>query len=115
MTLLSDNKKIGKHKIEGIGDDFLPELVDTNIIDEVILIDDDDAINMSRRLASEVGLGVGISSGANMLASALSNYDNIATIFADDMKKYLSTDLTKIKENKKYLSDKIEFISIECL
>jgi len=115
MTLLSNNKVIGKHKIEGIGDDFLPDIIDTSFIDSTLTIEDFDAINMSRRLSHELGLGVGISSGANMLASALQPYTNIATIFADDMKKYLSTDLTKEKEDKEYLSDIIEFISIESI
>ena len=115
MTLLSKNKVIGKHKIEGIGDDFLPDIIDTNFIDNNVTINDFDAINMARRLSRELGLGVGISSGANMLASAISPYENIVTIFADDMKKYLSTELTKEKEDGIYLSDKIEFLSIENL
>ena len=115
MTLLSENKVTGKHKIEGIGDDFLPDIIDTKFIDNTIVINDYDAINMSRRLSSELGLGVGISSGANMLASALQPHTNIVTIFADDLKKYLSTDLSRNKEDKEYLSDKIEFVSIESL
>jgi cysteine synthase A len=115
MTLLSENKVIGKHKIEGIGDDFLPDIIDKTLIDDTITIDDFDAINMSRRLSRELGLGVGISSGANMLASALQPYTNIVTIFSDDMKKYISTDLTKEKKDRTYLSDKIEFASIESL
>ncbi len=58
MPMLSGGRVLGNHKIEGIGDEFIPELVDTKAIDEVILINDDDAINMSRRLAKELGLGV---------------------------------------------------------
>ena len=71
MPLISQNKVIGQHKIEGIGDDFVPDLVDKDFIDEIILVNDEDAINMSRRLAKELGLGVGISSGANLIASIL--------------------------------------------
>ncbi len=58
MPMISKGKIYGQHKIEGIGDDFVPELVDRSAIDEVILINDDDAINMSRKLAKQLGLGV---------------------------------------------------------
>ena len=49
--LISGGKIIGPHKIEGIGDDFIPKLVDKNLIDKVILIDDEDAIQMARRVS----------------------------------------------------------------
>ncbi len=114
MPLLSEGKIIGPHKIEGIGDDFIPKLVDKNIIDEVISIDDEDAINMSRILSQKFGLGVGISSGANFLAGVLSKIDNLVTVFADDSKKYLSTDLIKpINNEKNLISNNIKIISIE--
>ena len=71
MPIMSKGKIIGNHKIEGIGDDFIPELVDRTAIDDIKLVNDNDAINMSRRLANELGLGVGISSGANIIASIL--------------------------------------------
>ena len=115
MTLLSENKKIGSHKIEGIGDDFIPDLVDKKVIDKVITISDEEAINMTKRLARELGIGVGISSGANFLASVLTGYENTVTIFADDIKKYLTTDLVLDSENKDYISDKIKFIDIEVI
>lgn len=114
MPLLSGGKIIGDHKIEGIGDEFIPKLVDFNLIDKVISINDLDAINMSRILASELGLGVGISSGANFLASVLSGGKNVVTVFPDDLKKYLSTDLSKdIDNNKELLSNKIELLGFE--
>lgn len=114
MPLLSEGIIIGPHKIEGIGDDFIPKLVDKNIIDEVISIDDEDAINMSRILSQKFGLGVGISSGANFLAGVLSKIDNLVTVFADDSKKYLSTDLIKpINNDKNLISNNIKIISIE--
>lgn len=69
MQRMSKWKIIGNHKIEVIGDDFIPELVDRTAIDDIKLVNDNDAINMSRRLANELGLGVGISSGANIIAS----------------------------------------------
>lgn len=116
MPLLSGKEIIGNHKIEGIGDDFIPSLVDSKRIDKVVLINDDDAINMSRLLAKNLGLGVGISSGANFLASVLAGGKCVATIFADDFKKYLSTDLAKeIDDNPKFLSNQIELIGIEVL
>ena len=116
MPLLSGKEIIGNHKIEGIGDDFIPSLVDSKRIDKVVLINDDDAINMSRLLAKNLGLGVGISSGANFLASVLAGGKCVATVFADDFKKYLSTDLAKeIEDNPKFLSNQIELIGIEVL
>lgn len=116
MPLLSDNKIIGPHKIEGIGDDFIPSLVDRNIIDDIIKINDRDAINMSRMLALEFGLGVGISSGANLLAGIISGIDNIVTVFADDAKKYLSTDLIgDIDNSEELISNKVKLLNIEVI
>lgn len=117
MPLLSKNQIIGNHKIEGIGDDFIPKIVDKEKIDKVILINDEDAINMSRKIATELGIGVGISSGANMIASVLAkeeNEGNIVTVFPDDNKKYLSTELSKpIDKNEEFISNKIELLDYE--
>lgn len=116
MPLLSENKIIGPHKIEGIGDDFIPSLVDRNIIDDIIKINDRDAINMSRMLARKFGLGVGISGGANLLAGVISGIDNIATVFADDAKKYLSTDLIgDIDNSEELISNKVKLIKMEVI
>ena len=115
LPIMSQGITTGQHKIEGIGDDFIPSIVDKSIIDEVITIDDEDAINMSRILARRFGLGVGISSGANLLGAVISakNNDNVVTVFADDFKKYLSTDLTKkINLNPNLISNNIEILSI---
>ena len=115
MALLSQRKVFEQHKIEGIGDDFIPDLVDKSKIDKIILINDDDAINMSRKLAKELGIGVGISSGANFIGSVLladEIDDDVVTIFADDNKKYLSTDLSKeIDTNEEFISNKIELLN----
>lgn len=117
MPLLSQNKILGDHKIEGIGDDFIPKIVEGEKIDEIILVNDDDAINMARRLALNLGIGVGISSGANMIASVIAkeeNKGNIVTVFPDDNKKYLSTDLSKeLDNNEKYISNQIELLDYE--
>ncbi len=116
MTLIKGNK-VGSHKIEGIGDEFIPDIVDTNFLDDIILINDNDAINMSKKLAKELGLGVGISSGANFLAAVQIQEQlnkNVVTVFPDDLKKYLSTDLSKkeITDNH-YISNSIKLESIE--
>ncbi len=117
MPILSGGKILGQHKIEGIGDDFVPELVDKNKIDKIIQINDDDAINMSRKLSRQLGIGVGISSGANLIGSILLSdeiEDNVVTVFADDNKKYLSTDLFKdIDNNKEFISNNVELLSYE--
>ncbi len=117
MPLLSQNKIIENHKIEGIGDDFVPKIVDRKLIDEIILVNDEDAINMSRKIALDLGIGVGISSGANMIASVLANEENegnVVTVFPDDNKKYLSTDLSKpLDNNKEFISNKIKILDYE--
>ena len=108
----------GSHRIEGIGDDFIPYLVDLDLIDDVITIDDEDAINMAKILAKQLGMGCGISSGANFLAAVVSadNNDNVVTIFVDDLKKYLTTDLIKEKKfNKELISNQIEIMSMEAI
>lgn len=117
MPLLSQNKIYENHKIEGIGDDFIPKIVDEEKINKVIVVNDDDSVNMSRKIALNLGIGVGISSGANMIASVIAkeeNEGNIVTVFPDDNKKYLSTDLSKeIDNNEKYISNKIELIDYQ--
>lgn len=114
MPMISGGEIQGQHKIEGIGDDFIPELLDREKIDKIILINDDDAINMSRKLTKELGLGVGISAGANLIGSVLLADEikgNVVTVFADDSKKYLSTDLFKeIDTNSSFVSNQIELI-----
>jgi len=119
MPIISQGKAIAQHKIEGIGDDFVPDLVNRDAIDDVILVNDDDAINMSRKLARDLGLGVGISSGANLIGSALLNEKinkPIATVFADDNKKYLTTDLAKnIDENTNFISNQIKLKNYEVI
>ena len=80
--------------------------------------DDLDAINMAKRIAKEFGLGIGISSGANFLASVIMDNSDlkIATVFPDDNKKYITTKLSEeIDENPELLSNKIKLISIEVI
>lgn len=96
---LRTGKKIGKHRIQGISDDFIPSIVDFSILDEIIDAHDGDAIRMAQMLAKN-GIGVGISSGANLIgaikvAEKLGKDKSVVTVFSDDNKKYLSTDLTR--------------------
>ena len=124
MPILSKGKILGQHKIEGIGDDFVPDIFkrNTEIIEkDILLINDEDAMNMARKLAKELGLGVGISSGANFIGAVLSQerleeYEegNIVTVFADDNKKYLSTDLGKgIIKDESFISNQVELLDYE--
>lgn len=120
MPILSKGKILGQHKIEGIGDDFVPDIFkrNTEIIEkDILLINDDDAMNMARKLAKQLGLGVGISSGANFIGAVLAqekSEGNIVTVFADDNKKYLSTDLVNnMKNNKYFMSNNVELLNYE--
>lgn len=140
MEILSHNKILEQHKIEGIGDDFVPDIFkrNENIIEkDIILINDEDAINMARKLAKELGLGVGISSGANLIGAVLAKkrleenvggkverngekvldenkIENIVTVFADDNKKYLSTDLEReIIKDVRFISNQVKLLDYE--
>lgn len=108
---------VGSHKIDGIGDEFIPDLLDLDFIDDIILINDEDAINMSRKLSKQLGIGTGISSGANLIAAIILNENikgNMVTVFADDCKKYLSSDLSKeIDNNQLFISNQIKLITYE--
>ncbi len=119
MPIISTGKIIGDHKIEGIGDEFIPDLIDRNKIDDIFLVNDEDSINMSRKIARELGLGIGISSGANFIGSVMLNNkinQAICTVFADDNKKYLTTDLSnEIDKNPNFLSNQIKLNSYEII
>lgn len=89
----------GKHKIQGIGPGFLPETLDTLVLDEVVTVTSEEAMMNARRLAKEEGLLVGISSGANLAAclKVASREENrgkmIVTMFPSRGEGYMSTDL----------------------
>lgn len=100
---LSTGYKVGQHRIYGISDEFIPDIVKMDQLDEVVSVSDGDAINMARMLSRHLGLGVGVSSGANFLGSViaqnwLGDRAVAVTVFADDNKKYLSTDYSMEQE-----------------
>jgi cysteine synthase A len=109
--------KVGQHRIQGISDEFVPDILHLHDLEPVVDVSDGDSILMAQRLAGELGLAVGISSGANFLAAvqvqdALGSDTVVATVFADDNKKYLSTDLLRDEPVKShYLSPAIRLTS----
>lgn len=116
---LSTGHKVGSHRIQGISDDFIPALVDFRELNDVIAVSDGDAICMAQRLARELGLAVGISSGANLIgaviaAGRIGPGACVATIFCDDNKKYLSTALAHEEPVKPGdLSPEIELLDFD--
>ena len=86
----------GLHQIQGIGDGFIPEILDVSMVDEVIEVTDEDAIETTRELGRDFGLLVGISSGANVWAArqlAAKIKGNVATVLPDRAERYFSTAL----------------------
>jgi cysteine synthase A len=116
---MSTGYKVGKHRIAGISDEFIPALVCFDQLDDIIAVDDGDAILMAQKLACSLGMGVGISSGANFLGAIkaqeiLGKDAVIATMFSDDNKKYLSTDLMKQEPVKPgFLTPNIEDLHVD--
>jgi len=95
---LRTGKRVGKHRIQGISDEFVPAIVKLDELDDIVDVWDGDAILMAQKLARDAGIAVGISSGANFLgalkiAEQLGEGAVVATVFCDSNKKYLSTDL----------------------
>ncbi|MFW6303595.1 MAG: cysteine synthase A [Candidatus Sumerlaeota bacterium] len=86
----------GLHQIQGIGDGFIPAVLDTDLVDDVVEVTDEDAIETTRQLGRDHGLLVGISSGANVWAArrvADELEGNICTILPDRAERYFSTAL----------------------
>jgi cysteine synthase A len=95
---LSTGHKVGSHRIQGISDDFIPSIIDFSLLDDILAISDGDSILMAQKVACELGIGVGISSGCNLLAAIQAQERigpdaTVVTIFCDDNKKYLTTAL----------------------
>jgi len=110
---LSTGHKVGHHRIQGVSDEFIPAIVNLNELDHVIAVNDGDAILMAQKLAAQLGLAVGISSGANFIAALIAQNELrddavVVTVFADSNKKYLSTDLLRHETVKDgYFSPKV--------
>ncbi|HEX9563984.1 MAG TPA: cysteine synthase family protein [Gemmatimonadaceae bacterium] len=118
---MSTGHKVGHHRIQGISDEFIPPVVDLATLDRIVAVGDGDSILMAQKLASTLGLAVGISSGANFLG-AVSVQDElggdaaVATIFADSNKKYLTTDLLRNEPVRPgYLTPDIELEEYETI
>ena len=118
---LSVGHKVGQHRIQGISDEFIPSILELEGLDAVLSVQDGDAILMAQKLAAGLGLAVGISSGANFLAGLMAQNDMghdavVTTVFPDDNKKYLSTDLLRVEPVKPtYLSPEVELLGYEAL
>jgi cysteine synthase A len=116
---LSTGHKVGHHRIQGISDEFIPSILDLKELDSVVSVHDGDAILMAQKLAAHLGLGVGISSGANFIG-ALKILDEmggdavVTTVFPDDNKKYLTTDLLRDERPQPdYLTPQVELLNYE--
>jgi cysteine synthase A len=118
---LSTGHKVGHQRILGISDEFIPDIVKLRDLDPVINVSDGDSILMAQKLAAQLGLGVGISSGANFLGALkiqtqLAPDAVVVTVFADDNKKYLSTDLFRHEPVKPgYLSPDIQLVDFQAV
>ncbi|KAF0153264.1 MAG: cysteine synthase A [Ignavibacteria bacterium] len=116
---LSTGCKVGKHRVQGISDEFIPPILNLSSLDHVVSVDDGDSILMAQKLASTLGLGVGISSGANFIGALkvqneLGKDSTVVTVFPDDNKKYLSTDLFNDEPIKPdFLSPRINLLSVK--
>ncbi len=118
---LSTGCKVGNHRIQGISDEFVPSILKLDQSDRVLCVDDGDAIIMAQKLAFDLGLGIGISSGANFLGALLAQNELgkdsiVTTVFSDDNKKYLSTDLAGVEKLKEdFLSTDIELLNVRSI
>lgn len=112
---LTTGYKIGAHRIQGISDEFVPAIVKLGELHDVVCASDGDSIIMAQKLARQLGLAVGISSGANVIGAIklkeqLGSGATVVTLLADDNKKYLSTDLVKEEPVKEgYISTDLTF------
>jgi cysteine synthase A len=112
---LTTGHKVGSHRIQGISDEFIPAIVRLDELGNVIQAHDGDAIIMAQNLSKQLGLAVGISSGANVigaikLKAKMGEEAIVVTLLCDDNKKYLSTDLMKEEPvGEDYISSDIKF------
>ena len=118
---LRTGTKVGCHRIQGISDEFVPPIIHLDELDAVVDVADGDAILMAQRLADSLGLGVGISSGANFLGAVQLQHEmgsdaTVVTLFPDSNKKYLSTDLLREEPLVDgYLTPEIALLGFEAI
>jgi cysteine synthase A len=118
---LSTGHKTGSHRIQGISDEFIPAILDLQSLDKVVQVNDGDAILMAQKLGRDLGLGVGISSGANLLGAIKVQQESgsdqaVITVFPDSNKKYLSTDLMNEEPVKDgYLTPNIRLLDYKAI
>ncbi len=118
---LSTGYKTGKHRIQGISDEFIPPICKMEETTGVVSVDDIDSIRMAQMLSKKLGLGVGISSGANLLGCLIAGDrigadKTIVTVFADDNKKYLSTDYCMdFPSDETCMTSQIELLGVRSL
>ena len=120
---LSTGHKVGSHRIQGISDEFIPDIVNLASLNGVLAVSDGDSILMAQKLAM-AGLGAGISSGCNFLAAVMAQQNlalrsagsTVVTVFSDDNKKYLSTGLFKEEPVRDgYISPEIELLEFQAV
>jgi cysteine synthase A len=113
---LSAGRRVGQHRIQGISDEFVPQIVQLEEVDAVVAVSDGDAILMAQKLAATLGLAVGISSGANFVGALKVQNEMgpeavVATVFPDSSAKYLSTDLMREEPVRSgYLTPDVELL-----
>lgn len=118
---LRTGTQVGSHRIQGISDEFVPPIIHLDELDDIIDVADGDAILMAQRLAYSLGLGVGISSGANFLGAVqlqreLGADATVVTLFPDSNKKYLSTDLLREEPViDDYMTPDIQLLGFEAI
>ena len=118
---LTTGHKVGRHRIQGVSDEFIPAVVDLKELDRVIAVPDGDAILMAQALAARLGLGVGISSGANFIGALVAQEELgpdavVVTVFPDDNKKYLSTGLLQDEPVRSdYFAPQVELLGFDTL
>lgn len=115
---LRTGKKVGAHRIQGISDEFIPSIVKLDELDAVVDVWDGDAILMAQATCHRLGLGLGISSGANLvgaikLVEEMGPDATVVTVFADCNKKYLSTALASAEPPQDgYITPQVQLDSV---
>ena len=118
---LTTGHKVGHHRIQGISDEFIPPILRLDQLNSVVSVHDGDAILMAQKLAANLGLAVGISSGANFIGALLVQEEMgadavVTTVFPDDNKKYLSTGLLREEiAGEEYLTPEVELLGYSAM